>query len=152
MSDRYNYIVKLEIANEKKRDNFDLKSIQGEIEEAIEKYHSLKTVRHKKNLSCIVNEKTLEININSPVQLDYPSKALAKFTRILLEMSPTLAGVVSNGRVFQSVQTSIPASDIDRISSCDTLKKLIEIFCTELTTEEQLEQQRKIKSILFNAE
>lgn len=152
MDNTFNYIVKLEIANDKRRDDFDLRTIKPEIQKAIDKYHSLNTVRNKKSLSFSVDAKTLEMNIKSPVKLDFPSKALAKFTRLLLELSPALSEIVSNGRVFQSVQTSIPASDIDRISSCDTLKKVIEIFCDSSTTDEQLELQRKIKGLLFNVE
>jgi len=153
MNKRYNYNVKLEIANDKKRATFDLSSIEKEIQNAIDKYHALNTVRHKKRLSFSVDKKILEINIDSPVQLDFPSKALAKFTRLLLELSPALGEVVTiGGRVFQSVQISIPASEVDKISACDTLKKLIEVFCDEANTNEQLEMQRKIKTILFNIE
>lgn len=148
----YNYIVKLEIANDKKREEFDLRTIKSEIQKAIDKYHALKTVRNKKSLTFSVEQKVLEIKIESPVQLDVPSKALAKFTRLLLELSPALAGTINNGRVFQSVQTSIPPSDIDRISSCDTLKKIIDLFCGELQTNANLELQRKIKALLFNVE
>lgn len=150
MSEMYSYLVKLEIANDKKRDDFDLRTIKPEIQEAINKYHSLDTVRNKKSLSFSVDAKTLEISIKSPVQLDVPSKALAKFTRLLLELSPALKETVTNRRVFQSVQTSIPASSIDKISSCETLKKLVEIFCGEETTNESLELQRKIKRLIFS--
>jgi len=152
----YNYDVKLEIANDKVRDVFDFNSIEPQIKEAIEKYHALNTVRNKKNLSYKISPKILEISISSPVKLDVPSKALAKFTRILIELSPELEGTIANGRVFQSVQISIPVSDMDNISSSETLKKLIDIFCDDLESEdiqkkhERLKIQREIKKIIFN--
>jgi len=153
MSERYNYVVKLEIANDKRRGDFDLTVIKKEIEEAIEQYNSLNTVRDKKHLSCIVHTKMLEFMIKSPNQLDIPSKALAKFTRILLELSPTLRETVVNRRVFKSLQTSIPASSLDcQYSSCETLKRVIEIFCGEEITDEHVELQRKIKKIIYNVE
>lgn len=153
MNSTYNYNVTLEIANDKKREDFDLTTIKTKIQTAIDKYHSLNTVRNKKNLSFSVTEKALKISINSPVQLDCPSKALAKFTRLLLELSEELRDkITTSGRVFRSIKTSTPASDIDNISVCDTLKKLVELFCSQATTDEQLELQRKIKALLFNVE
>lgn len=153
----YNYNVKLEIANDKKREEFDFKDIEEEIKVAIDKYHALNTVRNKKKLSYRITPKILEMSINSPVKLDVPSKALAKFTRILIQLSPKLSDTIANGRVFQSVQTSMPASDMDNFSSSETLKKLIDIFCDVSASEdaqkrqERLEIQHKIKAIVFNA-
>ena len=86
----YNYDVKLEIANDKVRDVFDFNSIEPQIKEAIEKYHALNTVRNKKNLSYKISPKILEISISSPVKLDVPSKALAKFTEFLLNFQKSL--------------------------------------------------------------
>ena len=45
----YNYNVKLEIANDKKREGFSFMDIEKEIIAAIDKYHTLNTVRHKKS-------------------------------------------------------------------------------------------------------
>jgi hypothetical protein len=152
----YNYNVKLEIANDKEREGFDFNDIEEEIKGAIEKYHGLNTVRNKKTLSYKISPKILEISISSPVKLDVPSKALAKFTRILIGLSPKLAATITNGRVFQSVQISVPVSDMDSFSSSETLKKLIDIFCDDLISEDtqkkndRLEIQRKIKKIIFN--
>ena len=154
----YNYVVKLEIANNKKRETFNFKDIETQIKDAVDQYHALNTVRHKKKLSYRITPKVLELSINSPVKLDVPSKALAKFTRILIELSPKLADTIANGRVFQSVQISMPASDMDNFSSSETLKKLIDIFCDDSVSEdthrrnERLETQRKIKMIVFNAQ
>lgn len=152
MSENYNYIVKLEIANDKKREDIDLRTIGPEIEAAIADYHALNTVRNKKTLTYAVSEKVLEMHISSPVQLDVPSKALAKFTRLLLKRSEALAATVANKRVFQSIQSGMPASDLDNISACDALKKLVEIFCAETLNDGQIELQRKIKALLFTAE
>lgn len=154
----YNYDVKLEIANDKERDVFDFNDIETQIKDAIEKYHDLNTVRNKKKLAYKISPKILEIKIMSPVKLEVPSKALAKFTRILIDLSPKLAATITNGRVFQSVQISIPASDLDNFTSSETLKKLIDIFCDDLASEDiqkrndRLEIQRKIKKIIFNAQ
>ena len=76
----YNYIVKLEIANDKKREEFDLRTIKSEIQKAIDKYHALKTVRNKKSLTFSVEQKVLEIKIESPVQLD----CYSNYHRLLL--------------------------------------------------------------------
>lgn len=148
----YNYIVKLEIANDKKREEFDLQTIRSEIQEAINQYHELKTAHHKKRLSFRVEKRILEITIESPIQLDVPSKALAKFTRLLIDLSPALRETIVNRRVFRSVQTRIPPSDLDKISSCDVLKKAIDLFCGGAQTTSNLELQRKIKALLFKVE
>lgn len=154
----YNYDVKLEIANDKKRETFNFKDIETQIKDAVDQYHALNTVRNKKKLSYRITPKVLELSINSPVKLDVPSKALAKFTRILIGLSPKLADTIANGRVFQSVQISMPASDMDNFSSSETLKKLIDIFCDDSASEdthrrnERLETQRRIKMIIFNAQ
>lgn len=148
----FNYVVKLEIANDKKRENFDLRTIKPQIMEAIKEYDKLDTVRNKKKLTARVDQKILEIGIESPVKLEVPSKALAKFTRILVKLSPELAATISNKRVFQSVQTSIPSSDLDRIPTSDTLKKIIDLFCGESQGKESLELQRKVKALVFNRE
>lgn len=154
----YNYNVKLEIANDKERERFNFKDIEKEIKTAIDKYHALNTVRNKKKLSYRITPKILEISINSPVKLDVPSRALAKFTRILIELSPKLNRTIANGRVFQSVQISVPDSDMDNFSSSETLKKLIDIFCDDSVSDDaqkrqkRLEIQQKIKKIVFNAQ
>jgi hypothetical protein len=148
----FRYVVTLEIANDKARETFDLKTIEKKIEEAIKQYHALDTVRNKKVLSAHVEKETIEMTIVSPVQLEVPSKALAKFTRLLVALSPELEATITNKRVFQSVRTNIPASEIDRISTCDTLKKMVDLFCGELQSDEKLELQRKIKCLLFNRE
>lgn len=148
----YNYVVRLEIANDKEREKFDLREIEPKIKEAIKQYDELDTVRNKKKLTARVNQKILEITIESPVQLEVPSKALAKFTRILIKLSPELEATISNRRVFQSVHTSIPASDLDSIPTSDTLKKIFDLFCGETQGEENLELQRKVKALVFNRE
>lgn len=149
----YNYTVKLEIANEAKRESFDLTRITRQIQEAINSYHSLKTVRHKKTLSFQVAPTVLTLEIDSPVELNVPSKAIAKFTRILLSISPELSDIVANGRVFQSIQTGLAPSNIDNITDIEALKKLIEIFCEDAKdiakANANLIMQRKIKELIF---
>lgn len=154
----YNYSVLLEIANENARGEFNFMNIEEQIKDAINTYHQTKTIRNKKVLSYVVTPKILEMRIISPVELEVPSKALAKFTRILITKSPELVKTIKNGRVFQSVKTTIPNSDLDKYSAKETLKKLIEIFCEDNRDHEstdktntRLEIQRKIKSIIFNA-
>lgn len=146
----YKYIVNLEIANEKKRANFDLTSISNHIQQAIDEYHGLETVRNKKSLSFQVTPSVLSINIDSPVELNVPSKAIAKFTRILLRLSQDLAEVVANGRVFQSIQTEIEPSNIDNISNCEALKELVNIFCQDTNDVDIIKLQRNIKKLIFN--
>lgn len=148
----FNYVVKLEIANDKEREKFDLRKIEPQIKAAIKQYDELDTVRNKKKLTAKVEQKILEIIIESPVQLDVPSKALAKFTRLLVKLSPELEATISNKRVFQSVQTSIPTSNLDLIPTSDTLKKIIDLFCGESQGKENVELQRRVKALVFNRE
>ncbi|WP_312653435.1 hypothetical protein [Proteiniclasticum sp.] len=155
----FNYTVKFQLANDRAREGFSFLDIEDHVKEAIKVYHESKTVRHKKTLSYTVTKKILEMNIISPVELEFPSKALAKFTRTLVSISPELARTITNGRVFQSVETTIPASDLDNYSSKETIKRLIDIFCEDGDDSEaiekrnaRLEVQRKIKAIIFNAE
>lgn len=148
--DTYNYVVRLEIANDKERGRFDLRSIEPQIKAAIKQYDDLDTVRNKKTLTARVEQKILEIAIESPVHLEVPSKALAKFTRLLIKLSPELEATINNKRVFQSVQTSIPTSNLDLISTGDALKKIIDLFCGDTQEKENLELQRKVKALVFN--
>jgi hypothetical protein len=152
----YQYTVKLEIANKKERNNFDLTTITQHIQSAIDQYHNLETVRNKKRLSYQVTPTVLTLDIDSPVELNVPSKAIAKFTRLLLGLSRELSGIVSNGRVFQSIQTELEPSNIDNISTCETLKKVTEIFCEDTKdmakTNGNLIMQRRIKELIFNVQ
>lgn len=157
----FNYTIQLEIANEKERNKFDLTKIKDHINSAIDDYHNLNTVRNKKELSCKITSKILEMHIKSPVKLNTPSKAIAKFTRLLLERSSELRSIVSNGRVFQSVETRLSPDDIDEISNVETLKRLVEIFCKENDKKKEPNEniresnkllilQRNIKKIVFD--
>ncbi|MEL7657951.1 MAG: hypothetical protein AAGU75_18820 [Bacillota bacterium] len=57
MSKMYNYLVKLKLANDKRRDDFDLRTIKPEIQKAVDTYHSLDTVRNKKIFRFLLIQK-----------------------------------------------------------------------------------------------
>ncbi len=145
---RHHYTVTLEISNDEARARIDLREVEGAIQDAIADYHSLNTVRNKKNLVCTVYEDHMVMEIDSPLALDVPSKALAKFTRILLTKNTILNSAVNNGRIFRSVKSGVPESQYDNITAAETIVKVVNILLGE-QNEKNILLARQIKEVVF---
>lgn len=156
----YNYKVYFALAKEDVTFNF--KSIEKQIQDSISKYHEGKNIRNKKKLSCKVFEEYIEIEINSPVVLEFPSKSLAKFTRILLVEAPQLSEFIVHKRVFKSISPAIlnksnvtNITNIDAIDDLETVKKVMDLFFEKppITFDEKRirdNKQKEIKKIIFD--
>jgi len=124
----HTYSIKLQLANVKA--NVALKDFEGEIHRAAEYYNmvSLAARNPKQILSAeVVDDRTIEVNLQSDADLPCPSKGLRVFTQYLADLE-AFNQLVTRNTLFKSSATEINCmhdsdeSTNNRDESLDTLR------------------------------
>lgn len=126
----HTYSIKLQLANVKA--NVALKDFEGEIHRAAEYYNmvSLAARNPKKILSAeVVDDRTIEVNLQSEAELPCPSKGLRIFTQYLADLE-AFNPLVTRNTLFKSCATELycihepdkSSEPCNRDESLDTLR------------------------------
>lgn len=131
----YNYTVIFQLVDEEASDiDFQSKIGKQKIEDAKDYFNGLKT-RNPKNINEleVIGKHRLKFSISSEEILQVPTKALATFTRRLIEVWPEIGEHAIGKRIFKGISSDeinedVEINNIDDISDVDALKLLIDIF------------------------
>ena len=118
----HTYSIKLQLANVKA--NVALKDFEGEIHRAAEYYNmvSLAARNPKQILSVeVVDDRTIEVSLQSDAELPCPSKGLRIFTQYLADLE-AFKSLVTRNTLFKSSATELSSEPCNRDESLDTLR------------------------------
>ena len=127
---KYKYFIKFQLVN--RQINCNLKDFELGINKAVATFNSIKSTNPKKIVNCIVYKSFIDLELDSSIELRVPSKALAGFSRKLLEICPEMEQYVIGKRLFQSIEVKNIATEIlrypDDIKDLDAAKLIIDLF------------------------
>jgi hypothetical protein len=129
----YRYRIELVLSNPEKRENagFDRIEIQNAVREVTERFNfAQKANLHnkKKIYRYIVNPNSLVIYLESPLKLNYPSKALRSWIKDFIEKSGT-RDLIYHKQMFRSTfEEIVEKADHDLISDEECMLKLVKLF------------------------
>lgn len=154
----YTYLVHLCLFDKKNQCN--LTDFKDEIDQAVINYNriGLRATKNPKRITNIkVESEILEIELESNIKLNLPTKSLAGFSRCLLDVSDDFEKFASNGRLFKGVsckeknitKESLSINANEDIKDNEAIKMVIDIFlsCEELDSNE-VKFKDEIKNIL----
>lgn len=127
---KYKYFIRFQLVNRQIKCN--LKDFELQINMVVKNFNTINSKNPKKIVNCIVYEEFMDIELHSLIELQVPSKALAGFSKKLLEICPEMQKYIIGKRLFQSIEIKNIATEIvkdfDDIKDVDAVKLIIDLF------------------------